>query len=143
MVINNPVKTEKQHLTNKGTKYFLNVAEKYGIPGSAFYYTGAVKCNFFGKAATKECTGKCMDFLKEEVKLVQPKLIICFATNMVGAFSNERKPTMGKLTGTVTYNKEYDCYVLFSYSPQYAYYNEDKVGAKFDEAINKIGEIFK
>lgn len=142
MVINNPVKKEKQHLTNAGTKHFLTTAGKYGLPPAAFYYTGAVKCNHMGKNPSKECMGKCMDHLREEIKIVKPKLIICFATNMVGVLSNERKPAMGKLAGQVVFNKEFDCYVLFSYSPQYAFYNEDKAGAQFEEAMSKLADIF-
>ena len=141
MVINNAVKSETKHLTNKGTKYFLSVAERRGVPAAAFYYTGAVKCNHSGKDASKQCAGTCMDFLRAEIKLVKPKLIIVFASNVLGMFTSDRKPTMGKLNGQVTYNKDFDCYVLFSYSPQYAFYNEDKVGPQFDTAMNKLGEI--
>jgi len=141
VVVNNPVKSEKKHLTNAGTRHFLTIAEGYGISPAAFYYTGAVKCNHNGKTPSKKCLGKCSDFLKAEIKLVKPKLIICFATNMVGLFSNEKKPSMGKLCGQVAYNKEFGCYVLFSYSPQYAYYNEDKA-PQFEEAIGKLKEIF-
>jgi uracil-DNA glycosylase family 4 len=142
MVVNNAVKSEKEHLTNKGTRYFLETAKEYDIPASAFYYTGAVKCRHRDKSVSKICLGTCMDFLKREIEVVKPKLIICFATNMLGMFSNERKPTMGKLNGKVIYSKAYDCYVLFSYSPQYAYYSEEKAGPKYKEAMSKLKEIF-
>ena len=49
---------------------------------------------------------------------------------------------MSKLHGEVIYNREFDAYVLFSYSPQYAYYNEDAVGDKFTKSMGLLGEIF-
>jgi len=143
VVVNNPVKGELEHLTNKGTKYFLTEVKKYGLNPSNFYYTSPVKCfHAKGTKPTKECQGKCADFLKREIQIVNPKLIICFATDILGMFIGGRKPTMGKLNGQITYNKEYDCYVLFSYSPQYAYFSEEKAGPKFKESMRKLAEIF-
>jgi DNA polymerase-3 subunit alpha len=142
MVVNNAVKTEKQHLTNKGTRHLLHVAAEFGFPETAFYYSGAVKCCHSGKQPSNACVGTCMDFLRREIEIVKPKLIVCFSSTVLGMFAGIKKPTMGKLNGNVVYSKEFDCYVLFSYSSQYAYYNEDKVGQQFKASMSKLGEIF-
>jgi CRISPR/Cas system endoribonuclease Cas6 (RAMP superfamily) len=65
-----------------------------------------------------------------------------FATNVLDMFVSDEKPSMSKLLGEVIYNKEFDVYVLFSYSPQYAFYNEDVVGNKFLKIIGLLGEMF-
>lgn len=143
MVINNPVKGEDENLKNKGTKYFLSVAKEYGLGPSDFYYTSAVKCYHPNqKEISKDCQGKCMEFLKKEIQVVGPKLIVCFASNLISMFASDKKATMGKLNGEISYCKEFDCYVLFSYSPQYAYYQPEVAGEKFVAAISKLSEIF-
>ena len=80
--------------------------------------------------------------MRKEIEIVNPKLIICFTTNVLDMFVSEKKPSMGKLHGQVVYNKEFDVYVLFSYSPQYAFYSEDVAGDKFLKAMATLGEIF-
>jgi DNA polymerase-3 subunit alpha len=143
MVINAPVKGESEHLTNKGTKHFLNIVKPLGFTPKDFYYTSPVKCfHKLAKDVTKECHGKCRDFLRQEIEIVRPKLIICFTTNVLDMFVSDKKPSMGKLHGRVVYNKEFDTYVLFSYSPQYAFYSEDVAGAKFIKAMATLADIF-
>ena len=143
MVINNPVKGEDEHLKNKGTKHFLNTVKELGLSPSDFYYTSAVKCYHPDqKSITKDCHGACREFLKEEIEIVRPKLIICFASQIATMFSTDKKPTMAKLAGEVIFSKEFNCYVLFSYSPQYAFYQSDIVGDRFNSAMKKISEIF-
>ena len=143
MVINNPVKGEQEHLANKGTKHFLSMVKTLGFTPRDFYYTSPVKCfHKVAKDVTKECEGRCKDFLRREIEIVAPKLIICFATNVLDMFVSDKKPSMSKLHGEVIYNREFDAYVLFSYSPQYAYYNEDAVGDKFTKSMGLLGEIF-
>jgi uracil-DNA glycosylase family 4 len=141
MVINNPVKGEREHLLNEGTQYFLKKVKEFGFKQQDFYYTGPVKCFVEkGKTVTKECEGRCFDLLREEIKAVQPKLILCCASNVLSMFANG-KPSMGKLHGEVVFNKEFNAYVLFSFSPQYAYFKEE-IAPKFYEAMTTLGDIF-
>jgi DNA polymerase-3 subunit alpha len=141
MVINNPVKGEKEHFTNDGTKHFLKAIKALGFKQSDFYYTSPVKCPFSSvNAVSKECQARCFEALRKEILAVKPKLIVCFASNVLNIFSGD-KPTMGKLRGELVYSKEFDAYVLFSYSPQYAFFNEDAQD-KFISAMNILREVF-
>lgn len=140
LVINNPVKGEMQHLISDASKCFLKVAKEIGMNQSCFYYTSPLKCIFNKVAdAPKECQTKCMDFLKNEIQVVKPKLILCFASNALKLFGLEEN--MRKAHGQVFYSREFDCYVLPCYSPQYAYFNED-IMEEFLKGIDILRQIF-
>jgi len=125
MVINNPVKGELEHLTNDGTKFLIKTLKSMGLPQSMIYYTAPLKCHFPKIAdAPKACQSKCMDYLRKEIELVKPKLILCFAANAMGIFGDF--DMMSKANGQVVYSKAFDTYVLYAYSPQYAYFSDDK-----------------
>jgi len=62
------------------------------------------------------------------------------ATDYIKMFTRE-KPSMKDLHGNVTYCKEFDCYVLFSYSPQYLFYGDDKKPL-VDALISSLKQLF-
>jgi DNA polymerase-3 subunit alpha len=139
MVINNPVKGEKDLLTTESGKWYLSALSKYGLKSRDIYYTAPIKCAFpKGETACKECQAKCLDYLREEIKAVRPKIIVCHTANVFPIFSV--KDSMGAVDGKVIFNKEFNCYILFCYSPQYAFYNEDKQ-PKFFNNLSTLGEI--
>ena len=141
MVINNNVKNEREHLTSDGTAYLLKILKEGGIKQKDLYYTSPVKCFYDkGKQPSRECEGKCHASLRDEVRAVAPKLIICFASSIAPIFTSE-KGGMGKLHGKLIFNKQYGCYVLFSYSPQLTYFQEGYTD-RFGEAMKIVGEIF-
>jgi DNA polymerase-3 subunit alpha len=147
MVINNPVKGEVEHLTNKGTKFFLDAAREYGFTPADFYYTSPIKCFHPNpREVSKDCRARCLDFLKKEIAIVAPKLILCFSSDVLNMFVSDKKPTMGKLNGELVYNREFDTYVLFSYSPQYVYYgaveSDGSMTENFKKTISKMAEVF-
>lgn len=141
MVINNPVKKEAEHLTSDGTKILMTTLKPYGVKAKDIYYTSPTKCFLNGKSVTKECEGKCLDFLRREIKAVGPKLIICFIGDLATMLIGEKKPSMAKLHNTLHYSKQLGCYVLFSRSPQYCYYNDEHM-PKFLESMETVGRMF-
>jgi DNA polymerase-3 subunit alpha len=141
MIINNPVKGEIEHLTSDGTRFLMKTLKGLGIGAKMVYYTSPLKCAFpKGAVPPTLCEAKCGALLKREIEAVKPKLVVCFgagpAMTMLGADGG-----MAKNHGRVVYNRELDTYVLFSYSPQYAFYQEGKLG-EFQAAMVKIREIF-
>ena len=138
MAINNPVKNEKAHFENDGSKYFVRVMRSLKFKPDDIYYTSPLKCG--GREQDKRCRVKCFDLLAREIRMVKPKLILCFASNVLALFGMNQKTSMKSLQGELVYNKEFDAYVLFSCSPQYAYFNEDTQEV-FLDAMNKVREI--
>ena len=138
MAINNPVKGEQAHFQNEGSRYFARAMKALRFKPSDVYYTSPLKC--VGREQSKRCMVKCFDVLRREIEVVKPKLILCFASNVLGLLGMDQKATIRSLHGEVVYNKDFDAYVLFSYSPQYAYYNEE-VQEAFWAAMYKVREI--
>lgn len=141
MAINMPVKGEARLLKNRGTKHFQSAMAQYGITMRHLYYTSVLKeVHDVPAKASKKSISAGLEIVRQEIVAVEPKLIVCFATNAIHLFVPDGK--IGKLNGRVVFSKQYDCYVLFSYSPQYAAYKAEEVGALFDANMAKIYEMF-
>ena len=142
MVINNALTGEKSHFTKSGSKYFKETMKGMGLNAKHYYYTSPIKCIFeYGKKPPKECQANCNEFLKKEIQAIKPKLIICFATQTFNSLTTTTKPMASKMDGKIEYNKEFDCYVFFSYSPQYAAYKGGDIDEKFKENMKKLSEM--
>lgn len=141
MVINNYTPGESEHLTSKGTKYLLNQLSKRDIKRKHIYYTSPLKCRYDNpRKADKACASVWPEFLKREIAIVKPKVIVCCCSDAIPIFVPDGK--MGKLVGKVLYNKDYDAYVLFTYSPQYAYFQPDKALEIFQSSMDVLQSMF-
>ena len=90
-----------------------------------------ISCGEVLAKATNSCDGVCISFDQQ-----------AFATQAIKLFTSD-KPNMSKLNGRVVYSREHDAYVLFSYSPQYAYWQADRVGAEFMVSMGMLKKILK
>ncbi len=137
MVINNI--TVKQRSITGGThgQKLSSLFIKNGIKTEWLYYTSYLKC----KTKMKTCLNKCYEHIKQEIKLATPKLIICFSTDAVSLF--EKNGKMKNLSGKIKYCEEYDCYVMFSYSPQYCLYKGGELEDKFNKNIENLAKVIK
>lgn len=142
MVINRPQKNEKRHLKADGTRYFMDVAQEMGFTEDDFYYTSLLKCQPDGGPAAKDCQIRCQDFLKKEIEAVRPKVIFCCDGELAQYFAGKKLP-ISKLAGSFIYNKMLDTYIVFSVSPQYAYYQPEKADAPFKAAMSLLQGMFK
>ncbi|NCD13089.1 MAG: hypothetical protein EOL93_11115 [Epsilonproteobacteria bacterium] len=140
-IINSPQKNEDKNFSKDGTKFLIKTLTKADININAAYYTNPCKCfHKDGAKPSKECVNGCLEFLKREIKIVKPRLIICMSSDYIKMFTSA-KPTMRDLHGKTIYCKEFDCYVLFSYSPQYLFYGDDKQPL-IDRFIASLKELF-
>jgi DNA polymerase-3 subunit alpha len=141
MAINMPLKGERKLLTKQSTMLFTKTLQEYGISRKNIYYTSLLKCVHEDPAKAKKShmsTG--IEIVKQEIAIVKPKLIVVFAAQAIPLFAPDGK--MGKLNGRVVYSKVYDCYVMFSWSPQYAAYKTEEIGPAFRANMVKISEMF-
>ena len=138
-VINKPQSNETKNLSKEGTQYLQTLLKASNLTLKSVYYANTTKCNFGKAKAKKECMAKCSDYLRQEIAIVKPKLIICMNTDNIGMFTSA-KPVMRDLHGKVIYNKEFDAYVMFAYSPQYLFFGEDKEEyiTKFTDTLSSL-----
>ena len=125
MIVNNPVKNETEHFQNNGSRFFLKTMGDMGFKPSNFYYTSPIKCKQLKPSEPDKACVSCADWLKSEIAVVQPKLIVCFVSKYMQFFGADKKARISAYNGQVIYNKAMDAYILFSYSPQYAYFQEE------------------
>lgn len=134
MVINTTTGRQKTITGGTHNTLFFDVLKEMGLKKDNVYYTAFQKC----KSDIKTCKTTCYEYLKQEIISAAPKLIICFAVDAVLMFSKDK---MAKVSGQIIYNAEFNCYVLFSYSPQY-FANKGEGGEiEFKTNMTKLGTI--
>jgi len=135
MIINGFTKKQRSVTGGKHNAELFSILKKNGIKENQIYYTSPFKC----ASTRKKCQSKCPEMLKKEIEIAKPKLIICFAIDAIPVF--EKGGKMANLNGKFLYNSEFDCYVLFSYSPQYAFYKSGDVEEKFIKIMEMAGKM--
>jgi len=142
MVINNQVKNEDKLGTSKGTEPLFKRLAVMGIGQAQLYYTAVAKLNLEKpRNPTREVQKLSQDWLRKEIAAVSPKLIYCCTADAVNLFQPGGK--ISKLYGCIKYDKNFDCYVLFGPSPQFAGFRPDDAGAIYEKCLEKIAEIFE
>lgn len=142
MWVNNNTQYESDHLTGKATRWLPGALKNIGLPSSKLYYTSPLKCHF-GQIndAPKKCIQDCPEkFLRREIELVQPKLIVCSATQFLKFFGADSSKA-GEMSNRIIFNEEFQCYVMFTYSPQYAQYN-DGAREHFTKSLEILQKIY-
>ena len=96
------------------------------IDQSQIHFTYLVKCNPKDKEPTNKNIKTCVEYLKEEIKFIQPKSILVlggFAAKSLFGFSEELSiQDMNNSNQTITINEQ-EIPVKFSYSSQYINHN--------------------
>lgn len=140
MVVNNPTQFEDRNLKSPATKYVIEALDALGIKISKIHYTNAMKCQW-GKATPPKVCAECQErFLKREIEIVDPDLIVVAASGYGKWFGFDSNKA-ADISGQVIFNSELERYVIFTYSPQYAKYNPT-ANEGFEEAMKTVGKIF-
>jgi DNA polymerase-3 subunit alpha len=139
MFINNAPKSETEHFSYDGTKYLLKALDNIGIKKSQIYYTSLLKHCFYNykEEMPKDYQALCKEVLLKEIAIIRPKLIVNFCSDIIADL--HQKDKMSNLVEKIIYNKTFDAYVLFSWSPQFASYR----GGEIEESFNKTMQIIK
>lgn len=144
MVINKPIKSESEHLTNSLSKYICNSLVENGVAKSKMYYTGGFKCQTVDPKGEfcQSCQETCPGWLEREILTVAPKVTILCDSRFQGMFISP-KLKWNEIIGNVYYVSKYKTYMIPCYTPQRVAFraDEDVVG-KWQEVMEKIGIIF-
>lgn len=141
MWVNNHQTNEDEPLTADGTRYGLAALKSRGVAPQNVYYTAPMKCQHGKSKPSKKCESNCVDALLQEIQIVKPKLIICSSSMMVQRLSGEKNTSIGKMANKVVYSKEFECYIIFTYSPQYAFFKDEALES-FNEVMDTVAEMF-
>jgi DNA polymerase-3 subunit alpha len=142
MIVNGQMKGETSPGKARGTAPMLHRLSRMNIPVNSIYYTTPVKTYLDNpRKAPSDLQKLGLDWLKREVETVKPKLIYCCTTEAINVFVPGGK--ISKLYGQLKYNKEYDAYILFGPSPQYASFRPEEAGVKYEQCLAKIANMFE
>jgi DNA polymerase-3 subunit alpha len=113
-----------------------------GLNASDGYYTSLVKSAKpkEQKALTNEQINGCSVYLKQEIEILKPPIIIAMGSNAVKWFQPGTKGNPTDLAGKVVYRADIDASVIFGINPGSVYHDATKV--KFIEAaFEKLGQL--
>ena len=113
-----------------------------GLKAADGYYTSLVKSvkPKEQKALTNEQINGCGEWLKREIEILKPPVIIAMGTNAVRWFSPGIKGTGADLAGKMIYRADLDATVVFGINPATLFHNPGNL--KLIEAtFDKLGEL--
>lgn len=106
------------------------------------YYTSLVKSAKpkDQKQLSNEQINGCSQWLKQEIEILKPPVIIAMGSNSVRYFAPGIKGSPSDLAGKVIYNKELDASVIFGLNPGSIFHDPSKVKL-VEAAFEKLGQL--
>lgn len=142
MIVNNCPKKEDKPLGSDMTKHMIDELKSRGIPFAEVHYTPPIKMNIGNpREMTDEQIAEWIPFLKEEIAIIKPKLILVCSGQFVNTFTSEKGVSIRNVNGQLFWNEEFGCYVMWVVSPQWAKFDND-VYDDFTKALDIVGEIY-
>jgi DNA polymerase-3 subunit alpha len=113
-----------------------------GLKAADGYYTALVKsCKpKEQKALTNEQINGCGEWLKKEIEILKPPVIIAMGTNSVRWFSPGIKGTGADLAGKVIYRSDLDATVVFGINPATLFHNPGNLKL-IESTFERLGEL--
>lgn len=113
-----------------------------GLKPSDGYYTSLVKSSKpkEQKTLTNAQINGCSLWLKREIEILKPAIIIAMGSNAVRYFSPGIKGTPSDLAGKVIYNAEMDASIIFGINPSSIFFDPSKVSL-VEAVFDKLGEL--
>lgn len=121
------------------TKAFNSTAlamYRAGLDKADAYYTGYSKTTL-GKAGASPAEHNAnMDFLKTELAIINPAVVVLLGSNAIRAFFPDTKGNAMESACNVVYNKELDINFVFGFNPAQIHFNPD-----YSDTLIEVFEI--
>ncbi len=113
-----------------------------GLKFSSGYYTALVKSAKpkAQKVLSNEQINGCEGFLKREIELLKPPVIVAMGSNAIRWFSPGMKGTPSDLAGKAIYNKDLDATIIFGLNPGMVHHDPSKASL-IELAFDKLAEV--
>lgn len=113
-----------------------------GLKPADGYYTSLVKSvkPKEVKALTNEMINGCSQWLKKEIDILKPPVIIAMGSNAVRYFSPGIKGTPMDLAGKVVFNAELDASIIYGINPSSIFFDPSKT-ALVEKTFAALGEL--
>lgn len=113
-----------------------------GLKASDGYYTSlvkAIKAKDQKAISNSQITG-CEKWLKEEISILKPPVIIAMGSNAVRWFSPGIKGSPSDLAGKVIFNAEMDASIIFGINPGSIFFDPSKI-TLVETVFERLGEL--
>lgn len=113
-----------------------------GMNAADGYYTALVKSAKpkDQKQLSNEQINGCSQWIKQEIEILKPPVIIAMGSNAVRYFAPGIKGSPSDLAGKVIYNKELDASVIFGINPGSLFHDPGKIKL-IQAAFEKLGQL--
>lgn len=127
-------------LEGKASGYLISAMKNAGLnPKSDFYVTSLVKAQKEGQLTNEQIIG-CSGYLKREVELLQPAVILTLGGASTRFFVPDVKGGFADLCGQVHYDSDLDASIIFGINPGMIYVDPAKQNM-LDDVLNKAAEL--
>ena len=133
---------EGKALKGDGSRYVLGSIKESGLNKLNGYYTSLVKVQKPKEIKTfsNEVLLSCTKFIDEEIKMVNPAVIVAMGGATIRHFYPDVKGSWSELVGRVVYNKELDANIVFGINPQMCFFREE-AQSMMDDVFKKVYEM--
>ena len=111
-----------------------------GMTPNDGYYTSLVKSPKDGKMLANEQINGCSEYLKREIALLKPPVILALGSNAIRFFCPGVKGAPGELVGKSVYDPKIDATIVFGLNPAQVLFDGSKV-KPLEDACRKVAEL--
>jgi len=133
---------KSQMFSGKASQQLQQAIKNAGVDKQNGYFTSLVKSPKEGKQLTTEQIGACSGFLKREIELLKPPVIVALGSAAIRYFVPDVKGGIMDLTGKVHYSAELDASIVFGINPLMISFDPDKQN-DLDETFEKVAELLE
>lgn len=129
-------------LQGNNCKFMTAAIKEARLSKSNGYYTHLVKVakSKESKVFANEVLLNCTKFIDEEIRIVNPGVIVAMGGATIRHFFPDIKGSWSELCGRVIYHKELNASIVLGVNPAMAYFREEVVGMMVD-IFNKVNQI--
>tara|TARA_R110000851_G_C13102760_1_gene569366 strand:- start:100500 stop:103883 length:3384 start_codon:yes stop_codon:yes gene_type:complete len=128
-------------MEGKASAYLVSAIKNAGLnPKTQFYVTSLVKSPKQGGKLTTAQIGACSEYLKREVELLKPAVIITLGGASTRFFVPDIRGGFADLCGKVHYHKELDASIVYGINPGMIYIDPEKQNM-LDDVLLKAAEL--
>jgi DNA polymerase-3 subunit alpha len=127
-------------LTGDAATYLTETIKAVGLNPNEGYYTTLVKAKKSDKFLSNAQINGCCDFLKREIELIKPAVIVALGTAAIKYLLPGVKGSSGELAGKVNYDPTLDASIVCGINPQQIGFDPSKIEV-LKEIFEKVADI--
>lgn len=126
----------------KSYNVILDCMKKNQINPQKLYFSNIIKCAPLGEKISPTCVKQCSSYIKEEISLINPVLILAVGKFAGEFFSGEEGFSIMKNNGVVAWSDAFKCWIFYVLHPAILS-KKPELERSVGDALNKFCNLFK